>query len=172
MDSSFEVDLTKIGVDPTKISKIVSAFAEDHVLLALVFVGGLLAYSYASTYRQRRCKERRLTGKEGSVSNVENLALPRGARAQEVNPALLAVRVRKESAPYKTISSPKKLWWVAGKDYDDPQMVAIGMTGAGKNQALLDPTAWNVLRYRDESAVIMDIKGDMIAKFAYRTRAR
>jgi type IV secretory pathway TraG/TraD family ATPase VirD4 len=172
MDSSFEVDLTKIGVDPAKISEIVSAFAEDHVLLALVFVGGLLAYSYASTYRQRRCKERRLTGKEGSVSNVENLALPRGARAQEVNPALPAVRVRKESAPYKTISSPKKLWWVAGKDYDDPQMVAIGMTGAGKNQALLDPTAWNVLRYRDESAVIMDIKGDMIAKFAYRTRAR
>jgi hypothetical protein len=58
MGSSFEVDLTKIGVDPTKISEIVSVFAEDHVLLALVFVGGLLAYSYASTYRQRRCKER------------------------------------------------------------------------------------------------------------------
>jgi len=93
-----------------------------------------------------RRKERRLTGKEGSVRNVENLALPRGARAHEVNPALPAVRVRKEPAPYKKISSTEKLWWVAGKDYDDPQTVAIGMTGAGKNQALLDPTAWNVLR--------------------------
>jgi hypothetical protein len=172
MDSSFDEDLTKIGVDPAKISEIVSAFAEDNVALVLVFVGGLLAYSYSSTYRQRRRKERRLTGKEGSVRNVENLALPRGARAHEVNPALPAVRVRKEPAPYKKISSTEKLWWVAGKDYDDPQMVAIGMTGAGKNQALLDPTTWNVLRYRDESAVIMDIKGDMIAKFAYRTRAR
>jgi hypothetical protein len=172
MDSSFDVDLTKIGVHPAKISEIVSAFAEDHVLLALVFVGGLVAYSYASTYRQRRRKERRLTGKDGSVRNVENLALPRGVRAHEVNPALPAVRLRKESAPYKTISSARKLWWVAGKDYDDPQMVAIGMTGAGKNQALLDPTAWNVLCYREESAVVMDIKGDMIDKFAYRTRGR
>jgi len=172
MDSSFDVDLTKIGVDPAKISEIVSAFAEDHVLLALVFVGALLAYSYASTYRQRRRKERRLTGKESSVRNVENLALSHGGRAHEVNPALPAVRVRKEPAPYKKISSTEKLWWVAGKDYDDPQMVAIGMTGAGKNQALLDPTAWNVLRYRNESAVIMDVKGDMIARFAYRTRAQ
>jgi type IV secretory pathway TraG/TraD family ATPase VirD4 len=45
------------------------------------------------------------------------------------------------------------------------------MTGAGKNQALLDPTAWNVLRYREESAVVVDVKGDLIDKFAYRTRA-
>jgi hypothetical protein len=172
MDSSFDVDLTGIGVDPAKISEIVSAFAEDRVLLALVFVGGLLAYSYASTYRQRRRKERRLTGKEGSVRNAEDLALPRGARAHEANPALPAVRLRKEPAPYKMISSARKLWWVAGQDYDEPQMVAIAMTGAGKNQALLDPTAWNVLRYRDESAVIMDVKGDMIAKFAYRIQSR
>jgi hypothetical protein len=142
------------------------------VLLTLVLVGGLLAYSYASTYRQRRRKERRLTGKEGSVRNVENLALPRGGRVHEVNPALPAVRIRKERAPYKAISSTNKLWWVAGKDYGGPQMVAIAMTDAGKNQALLDPTAWNVLRYRNESAVIMDVKGDLIDKFAYRTRAR
>ena len=171
MDSSFDVDLTKIGVEPTKISGAVSGFVEDHVPLALVLVGALLVWSYASTYRQRRRKEQRLTSKEGSVENVENLLLPRNSRAHEVNPALPAVRVRKEPAPYKTISSTKKLWWVAGKDYDAPQLVAIAMTGAGKNQALLDPTAWNVLCYRNESAVIMDVKGDMIAKFACHTRA-
>jgi len=51
MDSNFDVDLTKIP-------EMVSAFVEDHVLVALVLIGGLLAYSYASTYRQRR---RRLT---------------------------------------------------------------------------------------------------------------
>jgi hypothetical protein len=165
MGSSFDVD-------PTKISEMVSAFVEDHALVALILVGGFLAYSYASTYRQRRSKERRLTGKEGSVENLRSLRLPRNSRAHEVNPALPAVRVRKESAPYKTISSTKRLWWVAGKDYDEPQMVAIAMTGAGKNQALLDPTTWNVLRCREESAVVVDIKGDMINKFAYRTRAR
>jgi hypothetical protein len=175
MDSSFDADLAKldptsIGVDPTKISGAVLGFVEDHVLLALVLVGALLAWSYASTYRQRRSKERRLTGKEGSVENLRSLRLPRVARVHEINPALPAVRVRKEPAPYKAISSTKKLWWVAGRDYDDPQMVAIAMTGAGKNQALLDPTAWNVLRYREKSAVVMDVKGDLIDKFAYRVR--
>ena len=165
MDSSFDVD-------PMRISNAFSGFVEDHVLLALVLVGAILVWSYASAYRQRRRKERRLTGKEGSVENVEKLSLPRKSRAHEVNPALPAVRVRKEPAPYKAISSTKKLWWVAGRDYDDPQMVAVAMTGAGKNQALLDPTAWNVLRHREESAVVMDVKGDLIDKFAYRIRAR
>ncbi len=51
MDSSFDVDLTKIGVEPTKISGAVSGFVEDHVPLALVLVGALLVWSYASTYR-------------------------------------------------------------------------------------------------------------------------
>jgi hypothetical protein len=164
LDSSFDVDLTKI-------SEIVPGFVEDHVLLTLVLVGALLAYSYASTYRQRRSKERRLTGQEGSVENIGSLRLPRNSRAHEVNPALPAVGVRKEPAPYETISSTRKLWWVAGKDYDEPQMVAIAMTGAGKNQALLDPTAWNVLGYRDECAVAVDVKGALIEKFAYRTGA-
>ena len=109
MDSSFDVD-------PMRIYNAFSGFVEDHVLLALVLVGAILVWSYASAYRQRRRKERRLTGKEGSVENVEKLSLPRKSRAHEVNPALPAVRVRKEPAPYKAISSTKKLWWVAGRD--------------------------------------------------------
>lgn len=184
MDSRFEKNLTSyetnlmqldpenLNVDPIQVSEAVSAFAGENMPLVGALGGALLVLAYSSTYRQRRRKERRLTGRADALEDLENMKLPRKARAHEENPALPAVRVRKERKPYKTISSIRKLWWVAGGDYDEPQMVAIGMTGAGKNQTLLDPTVWNVLHYREESAVVMDVKGELIDKFAQRTRGR
>lgn len=131
----------------------------------------ICALSAASTYRVRHRRERRLTGREAHVGSIERWPPPRGTRAHEANPSMPAVTLRKVPKPYKTISSTEKLWWVAGRDYDEPQMAAIAMTGAGKNQTLLDPTCWNILEHREESVVVMDVKGDMLEKFAYRTTA-
>jgi hypothetical protein len=158
-------------MDLVELSRTLSEAGNAQGVPVLVLAALLLASSYVSTYRQRRRKERRLTGRESSIKDMEHLKLPRRTRAHETNPAVPAVRLRREPAPYKTVSSTKRLWWVAGRDYDEPYVVAVGMTGAGKNQALLDPTAWNIVEHREESAVIVDIKGDMISEFAYRTRA-
>ena len=119
-------------------------------------------------YRRRRREERIWTGAEGAVPNVGDLAVPKRRRAHELNPALPAVVVRKAPKPYRSISSTKKLWWTPCGEYDEPQMVTTAMTGAGKNQTLFDPTCWNVLRYRGESAVVMDVKGDLVSKLGPR----
>lgn len=172
MDSSFDLrSFDLLDLDPMRISEVVSGFTEGRLPLVLALAAVFLAWSFVSTYRIRRRKERRLTGRDSSLESMANMRPGRKRRAHEANPALPAVTVRRRPAPYKTISSARKLWWVAGEDYDEPQMVAIGMTGSGKNQTLLDPTAWNVIEHRAESAVVVDVKGDMIAEYARRARA-
>ena len=122
----------------------------------------------ATDYRRRRREERIWTGAEGAVANVGSLALPRRKRAHELNPVLPAVMVCKTPKPYRSIKSTKKLWCTPCGEYDEPQMLVAAMTGAMKNLTLFDPTVWNVLRYRKESAVVMDVKGDTVSKFGPR----
>lgn len=122
----------------------------------------------ATDYRRRRREERIWTGAEGAVANVGGLALSKRRRAHELNPALPAVMVRKIPKPYRSIASTKKLWCTPCGEYDEPQMLVAAMTGAMKNLTLFDPTVWNVLRYRKESAVVMDVKGDTVSKFGPR----
>ena len=77
------------------------------------------------------------------------LALPKGKRAHELNPALPAVTFRRIPKPYRSIRSTRKLWWTPCGAYDEPQLVAVAMTGAGKNATLFDPTCWNVLQAQE-----------------------
>jgi hypothetical protein len=131
----------------------------------------LFAAIKTSDYRRRRREERVWTGAEAAVANVGRLALPRGKRAHELNPALPAVGLRRVPKPHRSIRNIRKLWWTPCGEYDEPQVVAVAMTGAGKNTTLFDPTCWNVLRHRKESAVVMDVKGDLLRRFAPRIPA-
>ncbi len=143
-------------------------FAQGHAPEILGAAVPLFVGVKVSDYRRRWREERVWTGAEGAVTKVPHLSLQRGRRAHELNPALPAVTVLRIPKPYLSISSTRTLWWTPCGEYDEPHMVAIAMTRAGKNQTLLDPTVWNVLRYRLESAVVMDAKGDMVARFASR----
>jgi hypothetical protein len=149
-------------------SELGGRLADGYGPALLAGAGPLFLLLKGADYRRRRREERVWTGAEGAVSGIERLAFPRGKRAHELNPALPAVCVRKTPKPYRSISSVKRLWWTPCGEHDEPQMVAVAMTGAGKNQTLYDPTCWNVLRHRRESAVVMDVKGDALAKFAPR----
>ena len=153
------------------VSEMGSWLTEGHPLGLLALLAPLFAAIKATDYRRRRREERVWTGAEAAVANVGRLALPNGKRAHEKNPALPAVRVRKLPKPFRSISSKKRLWWTPCGEFDEPQLVAIAMTGAGKNATIFDPTCWNVLRYRKEGAVVMDVKGDLLRRFAPRVGA-
>src|SRR5215210_4240398 len=77
--------------------------AEGHGPLVLAGALPLFAALKASDYRRRRREERVWTGEEAAVANVGRLALPRGKRAHELNPALPAVAFRREAKPYRSI---------------------------------------------------------------------
>ena len=145
--------------------------AEGHPAPFLAGAVPLFAAIKAADYRRRRREERVWTGAEAAVANVGRLALPKRKRAHELNPALPAVVLRRVPKPHRTIRSTGKVWWTPCGEYDEPQVVAVAMTGAGKNTTLLDPTCWNVLRHRKESAVVMDVKGDLLQRFAPRVPA-
>lgn len=152
-------------------SELGARLAEGHGPLVLAGALPLFAAVKASDYRRRRREERVWTGAEAAVANVGRRPLPKGKRAHELNPALPAVTFRRVTKPYRSIRSTRKLWWTPCGQYDEPQLVAIAMTNAGKNTTLFDPTCWNVLRHRRESAVVMDVKGDLLAKLAPRVGA-
>jgi hypothetical protein len=153
------------------VSELGSRLTDGHGLGLLALLAPLFAAIKATDYRRRRREERVWTGAEAAVGGLAGLPLPRGKRAHEKNPALPAVRVRKLSKPHRSISSKKRLWWTPCGELDEPQLVAVAMTGAGKNATIFDPTCWNVLRHRKEGAVVMDVKGDLLRRFAPRVGA-
>lgn len=165
MDSNFDVDIFR-WLDSA--SELQGQITDGYGPFLLAGAGPLFLLIKVGDYKRRRREERVWTGAEGTVTNVGGLALPKKKRAHELNPALPAVMVCKTPKPYRSIKSTKKLWWTPCGEYDEPQMVTVAMTGAGKNQTLFDPICWNVLRYRKESAVVMDIKGDLVSKFGPR----
>jgi TraM recognition site of TraD and TraG len=155
----------------TQASELGVRLAEGHGPLVLAGALPLFAAVKASDYRRRRREERVWIGAEAAVANVGRLALPRGKRAHELNPALPAVTFRRVAKPCRSIRSTRKLWWTPCGEYEEPQVVAVAKTNSGKNATLFDATCWNVLRHRKESAVVIDVKGDLLHKLAPRIPA-
>lgn len=81
------------------------------------------------------------------------------------DPNAPGVTIRSVEDPARTISSTEGIWHVAGKDYHVPHLSAYASTGIGKNEHLLNPSAWNIIAHRPESVVINDLKGDMVEEF-------
>lgn len=166
MDSNFDVNATRLLETASDIgSQLTDGYGP--VLLGGAAVPLFVAVKGAD-YKRRRREERIWTGAVGSVTKAAQLALPKGIRAHELNPALPAVFVRKIPKPHRSIASTRNLWWTPCGEYDEPQMLVAAMTDAYKNQSVFDGTCWHVLRYRKESAVLMDVKGDGVGKFAPR----
>lgn len=115
------------------------------ILVALASAGGAL---YGLFKRSRR--SRRAVSTEG-LHTVDHSAP--------------AVTVRQIERPERSIGSVQSKWHILDKDYDVEHVVMHAASGSGKNQGGFNEAAWNIIGFRDESAVLMDPKADLLNEF-------
>lgn len=124
----------------------------------------------ALRYRHRLSVEARITGEDGSMTNLRRLRVPRGQKASRVHPGMPAVTVRRLGAKkaLSRIGSTGGVWHYAGEDLDEPHVAILGRSGVGKNETLFDPAVLNAVFHRPGAVVINDVKGAVFGKFGRR----
>ena len=155
---------------PEEVTEAATELAASHgpifVPVAAVAAGGGLTLRY----RLRRRTERRIAGEDASLSGLAALRLKPGQKASARNPAMPAVTV--ESLPARKLLPALRdaagRWTFPGGAVYEPHVAALGRSGAGKNEGLVDPATANAVFWRPEPVVVNDAKGAMFDKFGPR----
>lgn len=163
MEDRSVVDLTRL---PEYLVHLLFYYILPGFLVLMILWGIYVGFRY----RRRRRYEERVTGRQGSLTQLRDVKLGKGEKASEWNPAMPAVVVSRLPAEKLVVALKdcRGYWTYPGGPVGEPHVAILGRTGSGKNETLFDPAVYNALFFRPDPVVINDVKAAVFRKYFER----